>query len=349
MVYGPYTIGHHDFLWCRHVFVYWSSHGWYDTQASCPLLSIRGVTQPPNFSPAGKDDVQCVREIWRWHLPSIHRAGNLLTLEAGPFGQSADVRSVVVDQRLKHRRQLVQRIIALPFSLHRGPPSRICVGGCNEPLRDKHPRVAVCRRAAAKCAMTPVEAHPGQPGEYRGSAPASGDPVTLFRGGFVTPPSPSAGIPSSVSTSLGGDEVAHATSSGMDAELSVFAPQWTTRDGGDIPANPTHSDAVSGPWSRYRRHLDGRSTACLLTGCGPQDTPVRVPPTGLPVRRPGRHWIPPRPPRAIDFSISVLDEEGNQIENLVGWATAEAAEEHARSLSGVASYRIVSCRRIEAH
>ncbi|MCK9897152.1 hypothetical protein [Frankia sp. AgB32] len=51
----------------------------------------------------------------------------------------------------------------------------------------------------------------------------------------------------------------------------------------------------------------------------------------------------------LDFSISVFDEEGNQIENLVGWATAEAATEHARSLTDIASYRIVSCRAVDAH
>jgi hypothetical protein len=64
---------------------------------------------------------------------------------------------------------------------------------------------------------------------------------------------------------------------------------------------------------------------------------------GLPVRRPGLHWTQPRDPRALDYAISVLDGEGNQIESLVGWATESLAEDHARTLTGIAGYRIVPC------
>lgn len=64
------------------------------------------------------------------------------------------------------------------------------------------------------------------------------------------------------------------------------------------------------------------------------------------MRRPGRHWTAPRPPRPLDFSIAVLDADGGVVEILVGWATARAAEDHARTLGGVESYRIVPCRSV---
>ncbi len=99
-----------------------------------------------------------------------------------------------------------------------------------------------------------------------------------------------------------------------------------------------------GPWSRYRWHPDNRCAPCAPTSRAPRPTPIRVPPRGLPVRRPGRHWTPPQVPRALDFAITVLDEDGSPVETLVGWSSVQLAEEHAHTLAGIAGYRIVPCR-----
>jgi len=162
----------------------------------------------------------------------------------------------------------------------------------------------------------------------------------------VTPPSPSAGIPSAASTPLDSVEVVHATSHLLDEGLVAPIGPVTPREEGEIPTNLALGAVSTGPWSRYRRRPDVCSTVCLPTGRAPLATPVRVPPRALPVRRPGRHWISPRGPRALDFAIAVLDGDGDLVETLVGWATEQAAQDHARTLTEIASYRIVPCRAV---
>lgn len=137
----------------------------------------------------------------------------------------------------------------------------------------------------------------------------------------------------------------HATSRTPDGGDSSSTLPGSTRDGGDIPPNLAHTGGATGPWSRYRRHPDYRCAPCTPTTRAPRPSPIRVPPRSLPVRRPGRHWIPPQGPRTSDYAITVLDADGGPVETLVGWSEASLAEEHARTLAGIAGYRIVPCRR----
>ncbi|TFE27389.1 hypothetical protein E0F15_16390 [Frankia sp. B2] len=65
----------------------------------------------------------------------------------------------------------------------------------------------------------------------------------------------------------------------------------------------------------------------------------------LPTPRPGLDWIPVRDGAPANYSISVLDGEGNPVETLIGWSTPQLADEYARTLTGIAGYRVVPCRR----
>ncbi|WP_256789881.1 hypothetical protein [Frankia sp. AvcI1] len=46
------------------------------------------------------------------------------------------------------------------------------------------------------------------------------------------------------------------------------------------------------------------------------------------------------------YSISIVDVDGQPIETLTGWPTAQLADEHARTLTGIAGYRIVPVRQV---
>ncbi|WP_261554850.1 hypothetical protein [Frankia tisae] len=49
----------------------------------------------------------------------------------------------------------------------------------------------------------------------------------------------------------------------------------------------------------------------------------------------------------VEFGIVILDGPGNYpIRALTGWATVRAAETYARTLTGIAGYRVVTLQRV---
>ncbi|WP_157902420.1 hypothetical protein [Frankia sp. KB5] len=42
----------------------------------------------------------------------------------------------------------------------------------------------------------------------------------------------------------------------------------------------------------------------------------------------------------------MLDADGRPVETLTGWPTARLADEHARTLAGIAGYRVVPLRHV---